>query len=547
MTGKIFRAIMLAAGGVLLACTLVIMGCLYDYFAGVQESQLRQELSFAASGVEASGLAYLQALEPLESRLTWIAADGTVLYDDEADRQSMENHAARAEVRQALACGEGSSERYSSTLMEKTLYLAKRLSDGTVLRISVSTASLGMLAFGMMQPICAVVLVVLALAFWLASRLAKRIVAPLNTLDLDHPLKNQVYDELSPLLRRISQQSGQISAQLGQLRQKQDEFTQITASMNEGLVLLDNRGVVLSINPAAERLFHAGGQSVGQDFLTLERSREIDAAITAAMQAGHSEISLARDGRVCQLDVSRIDSGGESVGCVLLVFDVTERVDAERARREFTANVSHELKTPLTAILASAEMLESGMVKPEDMPRFVGHIHAEAGRLLTLIEDILRLSQLDEGAQPPKEPVDLATLARQAAELLREKAAQSQVTLTLETESCPMRSSARLVQEIVFNLTENAIKYNRPGGRVTVRVTKDGVLTVTDTGIGIAPEHQGRVFERFYRVDKSHSKQVGGTGLGLSIVKHACAYLGATVELQSEVGKETTISVQFSV
>ncbi len=547
MTEKILRSIMLAVGGVLLASLLIILGCLYDYFGGVQKSQLWAELDMAAAGVETSGMAYFDALNPESSRLTWIAADGSVLYDAQADEDNMENHADRIEVQEAIASGRGSSERQSSTLLEKTVYCARRLTDGSVLRISISHATLVMLIVGMLQPICIVLLVALILAFWLASSLSRRIVEPLNTLDLDHPLDNQTYDEIAPLLRRISQQNRQIRNQLQQLRQRQDEFAQITASMGEGLVLLDSKGAILSINPAARKLFHAENMEAGRDFLTLERSREIREAIAAATQEGHSELTLERSGRVYQIDISRIESDGKIVGVVLLVFDVTEKLEAERARREFSANVSHELKTPLTAILGSSELLQSGMVKPEDTIRFVGHIHTEAARLLTLIEDIIRLSQLDEGVKPPTETVDLAAVAEEAVQQLREKAEKNQVALNIAAEACRLQGVPRLFHEIVYNLTENAIKYNVSGGSVTVSVTADGVLTVADTGIGIPPEHQARVFERFYRVDKSHSKAIGGTGLGLSIVKHACSYLGATVELQSEAGKGTTITVRFSV
>lgn len=545
MTGKIFRAIMVAAGGVLLAAILIIMGCMYDYFGSVQEKQLREELSLAAVGVESSGMEYLSSVAGETGRLTWIAADGSVLFDDAADEQSMENHAQREEVRQALETGEGYSQRYSSTLLEKTVYCAVRLSDGSVLRISMSRATMGMLAFGMLQPICIVLFAALLLAFFLASRLSKRIVEPLNRLDLDNPLDNKTYDELAPLLTRISQQRRQIDAQLRQLRRRQDEFEQITASMSEGLVLLDNSGVILSINPAAAKLFSASSDAVGQDLLTIERSMNVSEAMEHARRSGHAEISITRAGREYQIDFSRIESDGAAVGVVLLTFDVTERAFAEKARREFTANVSHELKTPLTAILGSSEMIESGMVKPEDMPRFVGHIHSEAARLLTLIEDIIRLSQLDEGVPLPMEPVDLGDAVQQAASQLGDKARQSMVSVNVSTEPCRIKAVPRLVHEIVYNLTENAIKYNVEGGSVSLTVTSDGVFTVSDTGIGIAPEHQTRVFERFYRVDKSHSKAIGGTGLGLSIVKHACAYLGAQIELQSQPGSGTTISVRF--
>lgn len=545
MTGKIFRSIMLVAGGVLLASLLIIMGCLYDYFGGIQKKQLWVELDMAAAGVDSSGFAYFQSLNPESSRLTWIAPDGSVLYDAQADEWNMENHADRAEVQEAIVSGYGSSERYSATLLEKTVYCAKRLEDGSVLRISISNASLAMLAFGMIQPVCAVLLVALILSFWLASRLSKHIVEPLNAIDLDNPTENQTYDEIAPLLRRISQQSSQINAQLSQLQQKQDEFEQITDSMKEGLVLLNNNGIILSINPTAVKLFHTGNYAVGKDFLTIERSREIREAITAATESGHNELSVERDGRMYQIDISRIESEEQYIGVVLLIFDVTEKVEAERTRREFTANVSHELKTPLTAILGSSELLQSGMVKTEDIPRFVGHIHEEAARLLTLVEDIIRLSQLDEGVMLTIESVELSSVVAEAAQQLQEKANASRVELKVQTENCLLQGVPRLFHEIVYNLTENAIKYNKPYGRVTISVTKDGVLTVADNGIGIPAEHQSRVFERFYRVDKSHSKAIGGTGLGLSIVKHACAYLDAAVELESEEGKGTTVRVRF--
>ena len=544
MTGKIYRAIMAAVGGVLLASLIIIMGCLYDYFGGVQEQQLADELSLAATGVETSGLSYLESLPQERFRLTWIAADGSVLYDAQADAGRMENHAQREEVQEALRSGEGQSTRYSDTLLERTLYRARLLSDGTVLRISTGQATMALLVMGMLQPVLLVLAAAMLLAFFLARGLSRRIVEPLNRLDLDHPLENQSYDELAPLLRRMDQQNRQIDVQLQALQQKKDELEQITGSMNEGLVLLNESGVLLSINPAAQLLFGAAGNAVGRDFAAVEHSCQVSEALTRARDSGRSELRLERGDRIYQLDISRIESDGRSVGLVLLTFDVTERAQAERSRREFTANVSHELKTPLTSILGSAELLESGLVKPEDTPRFVSHIHREAARLLSLIEDILRLSQLDEGAPLPSQTVELDAVVRETAAQLEEKARQYQVTLRLQTEPCALQSVPRLVHEIAFNLVENAIKYNVPGGTVTVSAA-NSTLTVTDTGIGIPPEEQDRVFERFYRVDKSHSRQIGGTGLGLSIVKHACAYLGASVSLSSQPGRGTTVCVRF--
>ena len=548
MTKKIFQSILLVAGCVLLASLLIIMGFLYDYFGGVEENQLRDELSLAAAAVEDGGTDYLSRLTADRCRLTWIAADGSVLYDTKTNAESLENHASRAEVSQALATGTGESTRYSSTLMEKTMYYAQRLDDGTVLRISISRATVGMIAVGMIQPLLIVLIVALILSGLLARRLSRRIVDPLNSLDLEHPLDNDAYEELSPLLKRIHRQHVEIQMQLRELREKTDEFTQITGSMREGLVLLDEHGSILSISAAAQALFGADAQCVGRDFLTIERSHEISAAIQAAAADGHSEVRAERAGRVYQFDISRITSDGKFLGTVILAFDITEQEFAERNRREFTANVSHELKTPLQGIIGSAELIENGMVKPEDLPRFVGHIHAEAARLVTLIDDIIRLSQLDEGDAMPTEPVDLLAVSQEAAENLHDAAAARNVTVSVTGQPAVLPGVRRLIYEIVYNLCDNAIKYNRDGGRVDVTVAADAggsSITVADTGIGSAPEHQARVFERFYRVDKSHSKASGGTGLGLSIVKHAVQYHHGRIELESTPGTGTTIRVVF--
>ena len=548
MTRKIFLSIMAAAAVVLLCSVLIIMGCLYDYFGGVQERQLEDELALAQTGVECSGKTYLEALKGESYRLTWIAPSGEVLFDSQADESSMENHAQREEVRQALETGEGQSSRYSSTLLEKTIYYAKKLTDGSILRISISRATAGVLVMGMLQPMLVVLAAALILALVLAKRISARIVAPLNRLDLEKPLENDTYEELSPLLTRINQQRRQIDAQLRTLQQKKDEFAQITASMNEGLVLMNEKGTVLSINPAARALFHAEPDCVGRDFLTVERSHEISCAIRRALEEGHAELHVERGGREYQLDISRIESEGTVIGAVLLAFDVTEQAFAERNRREFTANVSHELKTPLQSIMGSAELIENGLVKQEDMPRFVGHIRTEAARLVTLIEDIIRLSQLDEGGELPFEPVDLKKLAEEASASLASAAAEKQVTIRVHGDDRQITTVRRLASEIIYNLCDNAVKYNREGGSVDVTIdgTAHGaVVTVQDTGIGIPPEHQSRVFERFYRVDKSHSRQSGGTGLGLSIVKHAVQYLGGRIELESQPGKGTTMRVHF--
>jgi len=545
MSHKIFRSILLVAAAVLLASLLIIMSFLYEYFAGVQERQLGDELSLAAAGVENYGESYLQTVKPGDYRITWIAADGTVLYDTIRPDTPEENHAGREEVKRALETGEGRSTRYSTTLLEKTIYYARRLKDGSVLRMSISGATTGYLALGVVQPTLLVFVLALILSSFLAKRISNRIVEPLNHLDLDHPLDNAAaYAELSPLLRRIHEQRVENAAQLRALRQKTDEFNQTIGSMKEGLVLLDENERVLSINAAAKDVFGVTGDCAGQDFLTINRDPDMTHALGKARADGHAEIRRALRGRMYQFDISRIESGSAPIGTVLLAFDITEREYAERNRREFTANVSHELKTPLQGIIGSAELIENGMVQPQDVPRFVEHIHSEAARMVTLIGDIIRLSQLDEGDVMPREDVDVLAAAREAVLNLSDEAAKRGITMTVDGTPAIVHGVRRLISEIAFNLCENAVKYNRDGGSVFVKVETEGenaVLTVQDTGIGIPDADQSRVFERFYRVDKSHSKASGGTGLGLSIVKHAVMYHHGKVELRSATGEGTCV------
>ena len=548
MTKKIFSSILLTAACVLLASMITIVGFLRDYFGGIEESGLREELGIAAVGVEDEGTDYLAALPDGQRRFTWIAADGSVIYDTNADTDSLENHSDREEFKAALETGAGESVRYSNTLMQKTMYAARRLDDGTVLRVSVSTATVGALLLGVTQPMLAVLAAALILSAILAKHISRRVVAPLNELDLEHPLddSNAAYEELAPVLGRINRQRSQINSQLRELRRRTDEFAQVTGSMREGLVLLNEQGYILSINPAARNIFAVEGDCAGKDFLTVDRSCDMSAAVRSAMESGHGRLHERHGGRIYQVDVSRIDSDGAAIGTVILVFDVTEQESAEQMRREFTANVSHELKTPLQGIIGSAELIENGMVQPEDMPRFVGHIRAEAQRLVTLIGDIIRLSQLDEGEVLPKERLDLLEVAQGAADDLQAEAEKKNVHLSVSGEPAELEGVRQLIYEVAYNLGDNAIKYNVDGGSVSINVSSDGKnakLTVSDTGIGIAAEDQSRIFERFYRVDKSHSKESGGTGLGLSIVKHAVQYHGGRISMDSAPGKGTSMSV----
>ena len=547
MTKKIFRSIFIVAVSVLLAAIVIIMGVMYDYFLSVERNQLRTELTLAAQAVESNGLEYLQQVSPDGCRLTWIDQDGAVLFDTQTDAGAMENHAQREEVQQAFQTGEGESSRYSSTLTEKTLYRAVRLSDGTVLRISTSLYSVPVLLLGMLQPICIIFILALVLSIVLARGISRRIVRPLENINFEQPLENNTYEELAPVLTHMEQQRRQIRQQYTELKLRQDEFNVITGGLKVGLVLLNDAGNVVSINPAARRFFQVGNDCVGKDFLTLDRNPELSRAIREAEQSGKSELQLSRDGHEYQFNISRVESREEARGVAILIFDVTDRLLAEQSRREFTANVSHELKTPLQTIMGSAELLENDMVKPEDRPRFIAHIRSEAARLVTLINDIIRLSQLDENTELPWEMVDLGQAAQAEAETLAQAAEEKHVRLTV-CGSARLYAVSQLVHEILYNLCDNAIKYNVTGGSVDVRISEtDWAVTVSvaDTGVGIPPEHQQRIFERFYRVDKSHSKASGGTGLGLSIVKHAVQYLGGVIRVESTPGAGSTFTVTF--
>ena len=544
MTNKIFRSTLFVAITILLCAVGIILGVLYSYFDGVQIGQLKDELRLAATGTEAGGLAFLQKVQSDHFRLTWVSPEGYVLYDTHAEASALENHADRKEIQEAFRTGTGEDFRHSNTLLERTVYEAKRLSDGSVLRISVSQRTVMILVVGVLHPMCVVIVIAIALSALLSGRMAKKIVEPLNNLNLEQPLSNDTYEELSPLLRRINQQHRQIQEQLRTLQRKTDEFQQITANMQEGLVVLDKQTNIRSINTAAGHIFSADASCLGKSFFQINRSTILRQALNEALDRGHGSAVLEIGGSAYRFDMSSILSEGNLLGAVILAVDITESQNAEQLRREFSANVSHELKTPLQGIIGSAELLESGMVKPGDAARFLGHIRKEASRLVNLVEDILRLSQLDEGVALPEEAVDLLDLSREVLGILEPSAAEKGVTLCVSGQGFSVQGVRRLLYEMIYNLCDNAIKYNIPGGRVEI-LAENRKITVRDTGIGIPAEHRDRVFERFYRVDKSHSKQSGGTGLGLSIVKHAAQYHNAKIELSSTPGKGTTITITF--
>lgn len=549
MTKRIFRSICLVAVVVLLASFMLIMGVLYDYFSNNQMSQLKAQAQLAAQGVEQSGADYFSGLDDTGFRVTWISADGTVLYDSDAEAGSMENHHEREEVREALETGSGESMRYSTTLMERQLYAAERLSDGTVIRLSGAQYTVLTLVLSMLQPLIVIAAAALGLSLWLASRLSKRIVKPLNELDPDEPEKLDAYEELRPLTEKLCSQQHQLKAQAEELQRKRDEFEAASGNMIEGLVLLNEQGSVLSINRAATRLLGISRCCIGRDMPLPEGLPEMRELLQKALRGEHGEISVHIDGGSYQIYASPVISNEKIAGAVLLFIDISEKESAEQMRREFTANVSHELKTPLHTISGCAELLANGMVKQEDVPRFSLQIQSEAKRMITLVEDIIKLSHLDEGAEDMRrEQTDLYRLAMDTVRSLTPAAREAGVSLELSGESAVIIGVPQLLDGIIHNLCDNAIKYNRRGGSVAVTVT-DGPdtvrLTVKDNGIGIPPEQQERIFERFYRVDKSHSKEVGGTGLGLSIVKHAAKLHNAPIGIHSVPGEGTEITVDF--
>ena len=548
MTKRIFRSICLVAAAVLLAAFVLIMGVMYDYFSDNQMSQLKAQAQLAAQGVEKSGADYFGGLDDTGYRITWIAADGIVLYDSDAEAGNMENHHEREEVREALEYGSGESMRYSTTLMERQLYAAERLSDGTVIRLSGAQYTVLTLVLGMLQPVAVIAAAALGLSLWLASRLSKRIVKPLNELDPDEPDKIDTYEELKPLTEKLCSQQRQLKAQAEELQRKRDEFEAASGNMTEGLVLLNEQGAVLSINKAAKRLLGISC-CIGRDMPLPSGSAELRELLQKALRGEHGEISMPIGEGSYQIYASPVISNEKIAGAVLLIIDITEKERSEQMRREFTANVSHELKTPLHTISGCAELLANGMVKQEDVPRFSLQIQSEAKRMIALVEDIIKLSHLDEGAEDMRrEETDLYSLAKDAVCSLSPEAQEAGVSLELSGESAVITGVPQLLDGIIHNLCDNAIKYNRRGGSVAVTVT-DGAdsahLTVKDTGIGIPPEQQERIFERFYRVDKSHSKALGGTGLGLSIVKHAAKLHNAAISIYSVPGEGTEIKVDF--
>ncbi len=548
MTAKIFRSTLLLGVLIFAVCVAVFMGILYGYFEDRVYSELSGEAAFVARGVESAGADYFAGLET-ENRVTWIRGDGTVLYDSVGDAAAMGNHLDRQEVRQALANGSGRSEHYSHVFLEKTLYYALKAGDGTVVRVACVQKTVGTLLMGMITPISWILVLTLLLSALLAGRLAKKITGPINKLDLDDPRLSPELKELEPLVLRLREQNSTIRAQIEQLQRKQKEFSTITENMSEGFILVDSQANMLSHNSSALKVLSAGeAQGSGSVYL-LNKEPRFAAAVDNALAGRHGEALLAVDGRSCQVMANPVISSGQVTGAVLVIMDVTEREQRDALRREFTANVSHELKTPLTSISGFAELIKDGLAPADKAREFAGDIYSESRRLIALVEDIIKLSRLDEESfAPEKKSVDLYDLSRRVIDRLAPESEKKNVTVTLKGEHITVSGVEQILDEMVYNLIDNAIKYNKESGSVTVEtlsVGSDVRWSVKDTGIGIPRESQPRVFERFYRVDKSHSKDVGGTGLGLSIVKHGAIYHNARVELESEPGKGTEITVVF--
>lgn len=549
MTKKIFKSIMFVCALVLAVGLAAVMGILYSNFDGQMRKELSKEAAYLAYGVEQQGVDYLKNIKDKSARITYIDQDGTVLFDNEADVSEMKNHSDRTEFQKAEKYGAGESSRYSDTLSEKTIYYALRLKDGTVLRVSGTQDSVLALVENLIFPLCGLLCLMLILSGIMASAISKRIVKPINELDLESPEENRIYEELSPLLSKIHRQNREIQNQLELAKQQQEEFALITENMQEGLIVIDKYTMILSANSSAWNLFHMDRGCQGESVYCLDREEEFRHAIEQVLSGEHTELVLKLNGSDIQLIANPVIRDKKTEGAVVLLVNVTEKLERESLRREFSANVSHELKTPLTSISGFAEIMQSGLVKCEDIPQFAGRIYKEAQRLLQLVEDVIQISQLDEEKTSYTwEPVDVYQVCKNAFESLKEKAKRLNVHLYICGEYMKMEAVRTLLEEAVYNVCDNAIKYNRNEGSVSVFLTQTAQeiqIVVKDTGVGIPKEDKDRVFERFYRVDKSHSKEIGGTGLGLSIVKHAVGALKGSVILRSEEGNGTEICMKF--
>lgn len=549
MNKKIFRSTILVAFLVLLASVVLMLGILLDFFERQIQNELKSEADYIAHSIRNEGISFFDSFESPNKRITLIDKNGNVIADTIADESVMDNHADRKEIQDALMLGTGVSVRYSNTLTEKTIYYAIKLSDGNILRISTTQYSAITILLGMLQPMIFVFAVAFVLSLVLSYRISNSIVKPINSLDLDNPTTNDAYEELSPLLSKISAQKRTIERRIKDAKRKQEEFRLITENMSEGFLTIDEVGNILTYNSAALKLLKINAAE-GENVLTLNRTREFREVINKALEGSRAESEMTLDTQSCSLIANPVSDSGKVIGAIIVILDVTERSKREQLRREFTSNISHELKTPLTSISGFAEIMKSGETDTETVVDFSSSIYDEAQRLITLVTDIIKLSELDENStQLDKEQVDLFALSEEIIARLSPNAKKASVTMGVSGEHAPVSGVRKILDEMIYNLCDNAIKYNKEGGTVDVQIKDDDstvVLTVRDTGIGIPAAEQERVFERFYRVDKSHSKEVGGTGLGLSIVKHGAIYHNAKIKLESTPDTGTSISIIFN-
>ena len=552
MKKRIFLTVFATALITVLVSLILLVGVTYRYINEDTRDQLMAQLDYLSQAVDDEGLTYLNQLENNSYRITWIAADGAVLFDNRNNISRMENHADRQEFIDAKAHGVSEIERESETMTTRLMYVAEELSDGSVLRIATNDISVGGVAWMLAVPSVLLILCISLLAWFVARKLSRALVEPLNTLDLDHPLAGEAYDELVPLLSRIEQQHREIADQRVQLGQQRNEFQTVIDNMREGLVLLNQSGRILLINRSGRNLMKAMAEeddlAAGEEIIT-SRNSVVDSLLDKAYDGKTSSATIIINSRSYEIHASPVESDEGIHGAVLFYVDVTEKVEAEQLRREFSANVSHELNTPLHSISGCAELMLSGIVKEEDKPRFLKQIYDEAQHMVSLIENIIKISRLDEEADAlPVDKVDLYEIAQTVIEQLGNKAASRGIVMDLSGTHVTIKGVKTLLYEMIYNLCDNAIKYNVDDGAISVSVkkTKDAaVVKVKDTGVGISEDQQERIFERFYRVDKSHSRASGGTGLGLSIVKHAAIWHNATIKVKSKLGKGTTFIVRF--
>ncbi|HGD6752180.1 TPA: ATP-binding protein [Streptococcus agalactiae] len=546
MTKKIFRTTLSATLGIVLVTILMIMGFLYNYFNHIQREQLRTQTALASQGISFEGKDYFENLKTSNVRITWVDNKGQVLYDTQSDAKHMKNHANRQEIKEAIKSGYGESTRWSATLTEKSIYAAQHLNNGTIVRLSVAQQTIFYLLLGMMSPLAIIILLAIILSVLIARYIAKKVSEPLNNIDLDHPLSNDSYEEITPLLRRLDSHQAKIQHQKLLLQKRQKEFDTIISKIKEGMILLDDQARIVSINAEALKLFQINDDWHGRFMMEVSRDLTLKDLIDQGLKGKKKEANIDIENNHYRVLVRPTTDNNRVTGLVVLLFDVTDQLQMEQLQREFTANVSHELKTPLHVISGYSELLANQMVPNEEVPQFAAKIHKESERLVKLVEDIINLSHLDEQEKLPQETVNLYDLTQKVLEGLQAKADKKHIQINFNGEEAILRGNPVLLNSLVYNLCDNAITYNHEKGQVnvTLKNSPDTItLEVSDTGLGIAEKDKKRIFERFYRVDKSRSKIVGGTGLGLSIVKSALDFHNGSIKVDSHLGQGTTMTV----